>query len=194
MWIDTLIRRHTCRRGCPATTLRNFSRPSRLVSITSSENLFVKTLPGNRGMLTLVDSRSRISRKASKSLYRRRTTECRSLKAGMLVYMEGYIVSTPKGQFMVSPIHKIETVMIIHLARDLIIRIHLTPITWRSGDGGGQTNPERAQKGAQSDGFLPCVCGFFTSISRKLSGTLYISSIYKMAKCGQWVNIQWSPW
>ena len=37
-------------------------------------------------MFTRVDSCSRMSRKASKSEYRRRTTEWRSLKAGMFVY------------------------------------------------------------------------------------------------------------
>lgn len=66
--------------------VKNRSSPSRLLSMTSSEKRFVKTLPGNGGMFTLVDSRSRISRKASKSEYRRRTSEWRSLKAGMLVY------------------------------------------------------------------------------------------------------------
>jgi hypothetical protein len=45
----------------------------------------VKTLPGNGGMVTLALSRSNMSRKYSKSEYRRRTTEWRSLKAGMLV-------------------------------------------------------------------------------------------------------------
>ena len=53
--------------------------------MTSSEKRFVKTLPGRGGMFTRVLSRSRMSRKASKSEYRRRTTECRSLNAGMFV-------------------------------------------------------------------------------------------------------------
>ena len=47
---------------------RNRSRPSLLCSMTSSENLFVKTLPGRGGMETREDSLSRISRKCSKSL------------------------------------------------------------------------------------------------------------------------------
>jgi len=53
--------------GWPATILRNRSRPSRRVSMTSSEKRFVKTLPGRGGMFTRVDSCSRISRNASKS-------------------------------------------------------------------------------------------------------------------------------
>jgi hypothetical protein len=57
----------TCNKGCPATTLKNLSKPSLLLSITSSLNLFVNTFPGRGGIFTLVDSRSRISRKASKS-------------------------------------------------------------------------------------------------------------------------------
>ena len=51
------------------------SKPSLRASMTSSEKRLVKTLPGKGGMLTRVDSRSRISRKASKSEYRLRTTE-----------------------------------------------------------------------------------------------------------------------
>lgn len=39
-------------------------------------------------MFTLVDSCSSISRNASKSEYRRRTSEWRSLNAGILVYEE----------------------------------------------------------------------------------------------------------
>ena len=35
----------------------------------------------------------------------------------------------------------------------------------------------------------PCVCGFLTSISRKLSGTLYISSICTMSDRILWVLI-----
>lgn len=57
----------TCSNGCPATILKNLSSPSRLPSMTSSENLFVNTFPGSGGILTRVDSRSRMSRKASKS-------------------------------------------------------------------------------------------------------------------------------
>lgn len=92
-----------CSNGCPATlqeTLalsrgllhldayicRNFSRPSLRCSITSSENLFVNTLPGSDGIVTRVDSLSSISRKYSKSLYRLRTDDCFSLKAGMFVW------------------------------------------------------------------------------------------------------------
>ena len=66
--------------------LKKRSKPSRLASMTSSENRFVKTFPGRGGILTRVDSRSNISLKASKSEYRLRTTECRSLKAGIFVY------------------------------------------------------------------------------------------------------------
>lgn len=57
----------TCSNGCPATILKNLSSPSRRPSITSSENRLVKTFPGSGGILTRVDSRSRMSRKASKS-------------------------------------------------------------------------------------------------------------------------------
>lgn len=46
------------------------------------------TFPGSWGIVTLVLSFSRMSRKASKSEYRRRTTDCWSLKAGMLVFYE----------------------------------------------------------------------------------------------------------
>lgn len=47
------------------------------------------TFPGSWGIVTLVLSFSRMSRNASKSEYRRRTTDCWSLKAGMLVYLRG---------------------------------------------------------------------------------------------------------
>jgi hypothetical protein len=50
----------TWRSGCPATMLRKRSRPSRRVSMTSSENRLdsVKTFPGSGGMFTRVDSSS----------------------------------------------------------------------------------------------------------------------------------------
>jgi hypothetical protein len=79
----------------------NLCNPSLRCSITSSVNLFVKiyhqltltakrelelTFPGKGGMLTLVLSLSRISLKASKSEYRRLTTEWRNLNAGIFVY------------------------------------------------------------------------------------------------------------
>lgn len=51
----------------------------------AATDLPLKTLPGNGGMLTRCDSRSRISRNASKSEYRRRTDEYRTRNAGMLV-------------------------------------------------------------------------------------------------------------
>jgi hypothetical protein len=60
-------RKRTCNNGCPATILKKRSSPSLLLSITSSEKRLVKTFPGRVGMFTLVDSCSRISRKASKS-------------------------------------------------------------------------------------------------------------------------------
>lgn len=41
-----------CSSGCPTTILRNLSRPSRLCSITSSLNRFVKTFPGRGGIVT----------------------------------------------------------------------------------------------------------------------------------------------
>ena len=62
-----LAGRRTWSSGWPATTPRKRSRPSRRVSMTSSENRFVKTLPGSGGIFTRVDSCSRMSRKASKS-------------------------------------------------------------------------------------------------------------------------------
>lgn len=62
--------------------------------MTSSVNRFVKTLPGRGGIETREDSLSRISRKCSKSLYRRRTEEDLSLNAGMFVLNES--VSTPE--------------------------------------------------------------------------------------------------
>lgn len=74
-----------CSSGCPATICRNRWSPSRRCSMTSSLNRFVNTLPGRGGIVTRVLSRSRMSRKYSKSEYRRRTTECFSLNAGMLV-------------------------------------------------------------------------------------------------------------
>ena len=74
-----------CNKGWPATICRNLCRPSRRCSITSSLKRFVKTFPGSGGIVTLVLSRSRISRKYSKSEYRRRTMDCLSLKAGMFV-------------------------------------------------------------------------------------------------------------
>ena len=74
-----------CSSGCPTTICKNLCRPSLLCSITSSLKRFVNTLPGRGGIVTLALSRSRMSRKYSKSLYRRRTTLWRSLKAGMLV-------------------------------------------------------------------------------------------------------------
>ena len=74
-----------CSRGWPTTIWRNRCSPSRLCSITSSLNRFVNTLPGNGGIVTLALSRSSMSRKYSKSEYRRRTVLCLSLKAGMLV-------------------------------------------------------------------------------------------------------------
>lgn len=61
------VARRTWSSGCPATILRKRSRPSRRVSMTSSENRFVKTLPGRGGMFTRVDSCSSMSRNASKS-------------------------------------------------------------------------------------------------------------------------------
>ena len=73
-----------CKRGCPATLKislhnstwnsdgnyiwRNFSKPSLLCSITSSEKRLVNTLPGRGGIETREESRSRISWNASKSL------------------------------------------------------------------------------------------------------------------------------
>ena len=74
-----------CNSGCPTTILRNLSNPSLLASITSSLNRFVNTFPGSGGMVTRLLSRSRMSRKASKSEYRRRTVEWRSLKVGITV-------------------------------------------------------------------------------------------------------------
>ena len=65
---------------------KNFSNPSRLDSITSSENLLVNTFPGRGGIDTREDSRSNISLKYSKSEYRLRTTECFSLNAGIFVF------------------------------------------------------------------------------------------------------------
>ena len=80
-----------CNSGWPATLLinivmesryiwRNLSKPSLRCSMTSSENRFVKTLPGSGGIETLDDSRSRMSRKCSKSLYRLRTDETSAWK------------------------------------------------------------------------------------------------------------------
>lgn len=74
-----------CNSGCPTTICKKRCSPSLRCSITSSEKRFVKTLPGSGGMVTRADSRSRMSRKYSKSEYRRRTVLCLSLKAGMLV-------------------------------------------------------------------------------------------------------------
>lgn len=56
-----------CSNGCPTTICRNRCNPSRRCSITSSENRFVKTLPGSGGIVTRALSRSRISLKCSKS-------------------------------------------------------------------------------------------------------------------------------
>lgn len=75
-----------CSSGWPTTICRNLCSPSRRCSITSSENRFVNTLPGSGGMVTRDDSRSRMSRKCSKSLYRRRTLEnlsCRNRLASV---------------------------------------------------------------------------------------------------------------
>lgn len=41
-----------CSNGCPTTICKNLCRPSLRCSITSSENRFVKTLPGRGGMVT----------------------------------------------------------------------------------------------------------------------------------------------
>jgi hypothetical protein len=94
-----------CNNGCPATISINLCNPSLRCSITSSVNLFVKicyqlsprpkrelelTFPGRGGILTLVLSLSRISLKASKSEYRRLTTEWRNLNAGIFVYLSVY--------------------------------------------------------------------------------------------------------
>jgi len=64
-----------CSNGWPTTICKNRCNPSRRCSITSSLNRFVKTFPGNGGIVTRADSRSRMSRKYSKSLYLRRTDE-----------------------------------------------------------------------------------------------------------------------
>ena len=74
-----------CSKGWPTTICRNRCNPSLLCSITSSLNRLVNTLPGSGGIVTLALSRSSMSRKYSKSEYRRRTVLCLSLKAGMLV-------------------------------------------------------------------------------------------------------------
>lgn len=74
-----------CNNGCPTTILKNFSSPALRPSMTSSLNRFVNTLPGSGGIVTLALSLSRISLKYSKSEYRLRTVDCRSLKAGMFV-------------------------------------------------------------------------------------------------------------
>ena len=55
--------------------------------MTSSENLFVKTFPGNGGIVTREDSRSSMSRKCSKSLYLRRTLEALSYNPLFSVYV-----------------------------------------------------------------------------------------------------------
>lgn len=94
------------RRGWPATISRKRCSPSRRCSMTSSVNLLVNTFPGRGGMLTRVLSFSRMSRNASKSEYRLRTTECCTLNDGMLVW----------GQC--------ET-MLTHHNNDLVIRVHL---------------------------------------------------------------------
>lgn len=57
----------TCSKGWLATPVMNLSKPSLLLSMTSSVNRFVKTFPGKGGMFTLVVSRSRMSLKYSKS-------------------------------------------------------------------------------------------------------------------------------
>lgn len=79
-------RQLTCKSGCPATICKNRSNPSLRPSITSSVNRLVNTLPGNAGIFTRVLSRSRMSRKYSKSEYRRRTELYRILNAGMFVF------------------------------------------------------------------------------------------------------------
>ncbi|KAF8829161.1 hypothetical protein HHX47_DHR3000797, partial [Lentinula edodes] len=46
--------------GCPATILKKRSKPSLRLSITSSENRFVKTFPGRGGIFTLLDVAGRV--------------------------------------------------------------------------------------------------------------------------------------
>ena len=77
------------------------------------------TLPGRGGILTRVDSRSRISRKISKSEYRLRTDDVRSLNAGILVCP----VSPP------APIHRslgLSSSKDTHHTDNLIVGVHLS--------------------------------------------------------------------
>ena len=72
-----------------STLLNNFISESIREDLSSAEYLSLTgsgaTFPGRGGILTLVLSLSRISLKASKSEYRRLTTEWRNLNAGILV-------------------------------------------------------------------------------------------------------------
>jgi hypothetical protein len=70
----------------------------------------VKTLPGSGGIETRDDSLSRMSRKCSKSLYRRRTEDDFSLNAGMLVCIS--YRTQQAGAYS---------------ADDLVVRVHFPP-------------------------------------------------------------------
>lgn len=80
------------------------------------------TFPGSGGMFTRVLSRSRTSRNASKSEYRLRTTECRSLNAGMLVWGVSVVRGSRCDQASCGDLARNT-----HHADNLVVGVHLPP-------------------------------------------------------------------
>lgn len=83
---DTRTLLPVCKSGCPAVLFRKFWNSALRYSITSSSKFFLpQTFPGRDPIVTRADSRSRMSRKCTKSVYRRLTMDLSSLKVGMFV-------------------------------------------------------------------------------------------------------------
>ena len=85
-------------------------------------------------------------------------TELKSGNVGLSELMSRMVSSLLKGS--------------TYLADYLVVSEHLSPKSW----GENNLRAESRTELLGLDG-TPCVCGFLTSISKKLSGTLYISSI-----------------
>ena len=73
----------------------------------------------------------------------------------------------------------------VGLAHHFVISVHLSTEPYIVKNKKAPHSVSHTARGArlEEEGqHSPCVCGFFTSISRKLSGTLYISSICNKRK------------
>lgn len=132
--------------------------------MTSSVNRLVKTFPGKGGILTRVDSLSRISRKYSKSEYRLRTEEYLTRNAGMFVWQRG---TTRVSYTILRPCQCYSPLSQFHNRYTSSCQIL---------GKGRQSKQSSIGIASLAMIYSPCVIAFRTSTSRKFSGTPYISS------------------